>query len=228
MKIPLTKMGLPQVAVFPGMLLAIMVLIGFAWHKDIILNAKVVLVIEVVLLIVLVWVLAFFRDFERTIPEGTDILLSPADGKISDIEIVDEPEVGGKAIRIGIFLNIFNVHVNRVPCAVRVEKITYKEGEFKDARDPECARVNERNDVLMTRLDEPADKLVVRQISGAIARRIVCVAKVGDEFASGDRFGMIKFGSRTELYLPWRENAKVEVEIGDNVKAGLTVFVRYE
>ncbi|MCK5000128.1 MAG: phosphatidylserine decarboxylase, partial [Anaerohalosphaera sp.] len=145
MKIPLTKMGLPQVAVFPGMLLAVMVLIGFAWHKDIILNAKVVLVIEVVLLIVLVWVLAFFRDFERTIPEGTDILLSPADGKISDIEIVDEPEVGGKAIRIGIFLNIFNVHVNRVPCSVRVEKITYKEGEFKNAMDPESARVNESN-----------------------------------------------------------------------------------
>ena len=227
MKIPITKMGLPQVFVFPAMIVVVMLIIAFAGHKAI-MTGRAVLIVEILLVAVLVWVLAFFRDPERAIPAGEDILISPADGQISDIEIIDDERLGGKTIRIGIFLNVFNVHINRVPCAVRIEDIAYKEGEFKNALDPESARVNEANAVTMTRLCEPKDKLIVRQISGAIARRIVCVAKVGDEYSAGDRFGMIKFGSRTELYLPWRENAKVHVEIGDKVKAGLTVFVRYE
>ena len=92
---------------------------------------------------------------------------------------------------------------------------------------PESARVNESNDIAMTRLDTPAEKLLVRQISGAIARRIVCEAKTEQDFAGGERFGMIKFGSRTELYLPFREELKPLVKVGDKVKAGLTVFIRY-
>ncbi len=227
MKIPITKMGLPQVAVFPAMLLTVMLIIAFAGHKNI-MTGRIVIVVEIILIIVLAWVLSFFRDPERQIPPGDNILISPADGLISDIEIIDEPQLGGKTIRIGIFLNVFNVHINRTPSAVRIEEITYKEGEFKNALDPESARVNEANALLMTRLTEPKDKLIVRQISGAIARRIVCKAKPGDEFASGDRFGMIKFGSRTELYLPHRDNAKVLVKVGDKVKAGLTIFVKYE
>lgn len=94
--------------------------------------------------------------------------------------------------------------------------------------DRQSSKVNESNDILMTRLDEPTDRLLVRQISGAIARRIVCRTKSGDTLASGQKFGMIKFGSRTELYLPIRQQAKCQVKVSDKVKAGLTVLVRYE
>ena len=184
---------------------------------------------EVILLIVLIWVLAFFRDPVRQIPMGDNFLLAPADGVVADIEILeDRPEIGEKVLRIGIFLNIFNVHINRVPCAVRIESTTYKEGKFVNAMSSDCGRVNESNDISMTRLDEPTDKLLVRQISGAVARRIVCHAEKGQEFASGEKFGMIKFGSRTELYLPIREEAKCQVKVGDKVKAGLTILLRYE
>ena len=228
MRIPLTKYGMPQVVVFPHLVLLLMILAGFvgictelAWW--------ILLAIEAVLLIILGWVLAFFRDPERKIVCDELTLLSPADGLVSDVGVVDDDRFeGGKAFRVGIFLNIFNVHVNRVPCAVRIEGIEYKEGLFKNALDPESAQINESNSVTMVRLDEPTDKLIVRQISGAIARRIVCAAVDGDEFAAGERFGMIKFGSRTELYMPSRDNIKCLVKVGDKVKAGLTEIVRYE
>jgi len=227
MRIPLTKYGLPQVAVFPVIVAVIMIvtlMVGLKFKAA----PWVIVVIEILLVLVLCWVLAFFRDPLRIIPEGRDILLSPADGVISDIEIIEDcPWIEGKVLRIGIFLNIFNVHINRVPCGVRIDGIEYKEGKFKNACDPESARVNEANSVIMTRLDSPGDKLVVRQISGTIARRIVCATKAGDEFKAGDQFGMIKFGSRTELYLPHSDSVKVEVAIGDKVRAGLDVFVRY-
>ncbi len=228
MRIPLTKFGLPQVAIFPAIVLGIMVvalLLGLRFKT----GAVTIIIIELLLLVVLGWVLAFFRDPMRTISTDKDILLSPADGVVSDIEVIEDcPWIEGKVLRIGIFLNIFNVHINRVPCAVRIDGVEYKEGKFKNACDPESARVNEANAVLMSRLDEPKVKLVVRQISGAIARRIVCATKSGDEFKSGDQFGMIKFGSRTELYLPQNDSVKVKVAIGDKVRAGLDIFVRYE
>ncbi len=228
MKIPLTKYGMPQVVVFPHLVLLLMVAAGFvcvstgsAWW--------ILIIIEAVLLVMLGWVLAFFRDPERKIVCDKLTLVSPADGLVSDVGVIEDDRFeGGKAFRVGIFLNVFNVHVNRVPCGVRVEGIEYKEGAFKNALDPESAQVNESNSVTMVRLDEPFDKLIVRQISGAIARRIVCAAVDGDEFAAGDRFGMIKFGSRTELYMPDREELKCLVNVGDKVKAGLTEVVRYE
>lgn len=227
MRIPLTKYGLPQVAVFPAIVIGIMA-VALVLSLKFKLAPWSIVVIEIVLVLVLGWVLAFFRDPYRVIPAGSDILLSPADGVVSDIEIIDDCQwIDGKVLRIGIFLNIFNVHINRVPCAVKIEGVEYKEGKFKNAMDPESARVNEANSVIMTRLESPQNKLVVRQISGAIARRIVCAAKPDDEYKSGDQFGMIKFGSRTELYLPHSDSVKVEVEIGDKVKAGLDVFVRY-
>jgi phosphatidylserine decarboxylase len=134
--------------------------------------------------------------------------------------------IGGKALRIGIFLSIFDVHINRAPCNVKVEKITYKKGGFKDARDPQAGAFNESNDLFLTRKNEPFDKLIVRQISGAIARRIICEAKEGQELAGGQKFGMIKFGSRTELYVPTGEGVKCLVKVGDKVKAGLTPLIR--
>lgn len=227
MRIPITKYGLPQVVVYPAIVLAVMVGVLFVLKRQ--LPTWGVVVIELVLLAVLLWILSFFRDPQRQSPDGANILLSPADGVVSDIATVDEQTfVGGKALRIGIFLNIFNVHINRMPCAARAESVTYRKGRFINAMNADSGRVNESNDIGLTRLEEPVDKLLVRQISGAIARRIVCEAQVGEEFAGGEKFGMIKFGSRTELYLPIRDEATCRVEVGDKVKAGLTVLVRYE
>ncbi len=227
MRIPITKYGLPQVVVYPAIVLAVMVGVLLVLKGK--MPAWGVVVIELLLLAVLVWILSFFRDPQRQIPEGANILLSPADGVVSDIATVDEQTfVGGKALRIGIFLNIFNVHINRMPCAARVESVTYKKGRFINAMNADSGRVNESNDIGLTRLEAPADRLLVRQISGAIARRIVCKAQVVEEFAAGEKFGMIKFGSRTELYLPIRGEATCQVKVGDKVKAGLTVLVRYE
>ncbi len=233
MRIPLTKYGLPQVAVIPAALAAAMIVYwlvaryGFAQSEGRFLTC--VWLPEIILFIVLVWVLSFFRDPERQIPNDPTALLSPADGTITDIETVEnDPAFEHKAMRIGIFLSIFNVHINRAPCAVRVGKITYRPGQFKNAMSPHSGRINESNDVRMTRLKEPKDELMIRQISGALARRIVCTAKTGDELAAGQRFGMLKFGSRMELYVPMRDNAKCQVHIGDKVKAGLTILVKYE
>lgn len=224
MKIPITKYGTPQVVVFPLIVAFLMVL---AWF--IVPSGWPVVTTECVLLVVLGWVLAFFRDPERKIVCDEFTLVSPADGVVSDVGVVaDERFAGGKAFRVGIFLNVFNVHINRMPCSVRVEGVEYKEGAFKNALDPVSAQVNESNSVFMVRMDEPADKVIVRQISGAIARRIVCAAKSGDEFAAGDRFGMIKFGSRTELYAANRDQLRCLVQVGDKVKAGLTKVLRYE
>jgi len=227
MKIPLTKYGLPQVIVYPAIAAATMAAIAIGGTT--LLEAWALVTIEVILGAVLIWSLSFFRDPDRRCPRDRNLLLAPADGTITDIATVQEDDfIGEKALRIGIFLSIFNTHINRAPCNVKVEKITYKKGKFKNALNPESGRVNESNDLALVRTDEPTDKLIVRQISGAIARRIVCDTAEGRELSGGERFGMIKFGSRTELYLPIRDNAKCLVETGDKVKAGLTVLVRYE
>ena len=135
---------------------------------------------------------------------------------------------GGNALRIGIFLSIFDTHINRAPCNAKIENITYKEGKYKNAANPKSGQTNESNDLALTRIDNPKDRLIVRQISGSIARRIVCDASQGQLLTGGQKFGMIKFGSRTELYVPQRENMKCIVKVGDKVKAGLTTLVRYE
>ncbi|MCI0498528.1 MAG: phosphatidylserine decarboxylase [Planctomycetales bacterium] len=184
---------------------------------------------EAALLVVLIWVFSFFRDPYRTIVQDANLLLSPADGMVMAVETLDACEgFDGPVLRVEIFLSIFNVHINRIPCPVEIGKITYKPGRFLDARRPECSKVNEANEVEMFRLDEPKDRLLVRQVSGAIARRIVCTAKQGQHCTGGQQFGMIKFGSCTELYVPARSNLLCTVNKGDNVKAGLTVLARYQ
>ena len=225
-RIPLTKYGWPQVVVFPAVVLAAMIVWLLAGLMF--LPPWVITSIEVLLAIVLVWGLAFFRDPYRPVAADKNLLLAPADGKITDIETVENDYIGGTALRIGIFLTIFDVHINRAPCNVKVEKITYKPGKYKNAMNPESGRVNESNDLGLVRTDSPNDRLIVRQISGAIARRIICEIKQGQELTGGEKFGMIKFGSRTELYVPARKNVKCLVQIGDKVKAGLTPLVKYE
>jgi phosphatidylserine decarboxylase len=215
---------MPQALIYPLIVLALMAALFIFMPKGVLL-----VITEAALFLVFVWMLMFFRDPRREIPLDSRVLLSPADGTITDICEAEIPELGGKAMRIGMFLSIFNVHINRAPCAARVESVNYKKGKFINAMDAEAGRVNESNDILITRLDEPRDRLLVRQVSGAIARRIVCEAKPGQQYAQGATFGMIKFGSRAELYLPLKEAGyDIAVKIGDKVNAGLSPLVVYK
>jgi len=231
MHVPLTRYGLPQVVVFP-LLVCILLALLFLFVRPL----WILIPAGAFLLLVLIWMLSFFRDPSRTIVQDESVLYSPADGTITDITVVEDSELGAPALRIGMFLSIYNVHINRTPCSVLIEQVNYKKGSFKNAMSPESSRLNESNGILMTRLQAPAGRLLVRQISGAIARHIVCEAKEGAEYRQGEPFGMIKFGSRTELYLPAGDFSggegdrkyEVTVKIGDRVRAGLTPLVRYQ
>jgi len=222
MRLPLTRYGLPQVAVFP-----LIVFLAMAACLLFIKDARILVPVEIALFLVFLWMLSFFRDPARTINTDETVLLSPADGTITDIAVVDDSVLGKGALRIGMFLSIFNVHVNRVPCSVRIENVSYKKGQFKNAFSADAGKINESNDVLMVRLAEPKDRLLVRQISGAIARHIVCEAVEGAVYKQGEQFGMIKFGSRTELYLAAGSDYEAVVKPGDKVRAGLTPLVTY-
>jgi len=227
MRIPLTKYGLPQVVVYPAVVLV--AIIGFPLIMADFLPLWAIIATEIALVAVLIWAFMFFRDPERHCLQDSNLLLAPADGRITEIETIEETSfIKGPALRIGIFLSIFDVHINRAPCNVRIEKITYQKGKYLNAMNPQSGRLNESNELDMIRTDSPKDKLIVRQVSGAIARRIVCAASEGQKLAGSERFGMIKFGSRTELYVLVQENAKCLVQIGDKVKAGLTPLVKYE
>jgi phosphatidylserine decarboxylase len=227
MNIPLTKFGWPQVVVFPAIVLAALIILPLL--SAAILPAWAIITVEFVLALFFAWSLIFFRDPDRRSPSDKNLLLAPADGRITDIETINEDNfIGGSALRIGIFMSIFDVHINRAPCNVKIEKATYRRGKYKNAMSPKASLVNESNDLGLVREDKPQDKLIVRQISGAVARRIVCKAEPGQKLIRGEKFGMIKFGSRTELYMPISKSAKCLVKIGDKVKAGLTPIVKYE
>ena len=165
---------------------------------------------------------SFFRDPWRKIPadlpEGT--MLSPADGVISAIEFVaDHQSTGTKSVIIRIFLSVLNVHINRAPCDCTVQGVTYCEGKHLDARLEGSARVNESN--LIT-LKVGQETVGVRQVSGKLARRIVCPIHIGDLLLRGQRFGMIKYGSTTELILPRPDDVTLLVSKGDKVYGGIT------
>jgi phosphatidylserine decarboxylase len=226
MRIPLTKYGLPQVAVYPVVVVTGMLVAALAWPTST--SSWGLAALEAMLAAILAWALTFFRDPRRQIPPDDAMLAAPADGKVTDIETLDENKfIDGPALRIGIFLSIFNTHINRAPCEGTVETITYRKGRYINAMNPLSSKVNESNVLVMVRTNEPRDRLVVRQISGAIARRIVCAARQGQELARGEKFGMIKFGSRTELYVPADDRIECLVQVGDKVKAGVTPVARY-
>ncbi len=166
--------------------------------------------------------LAFFRDPNRAAPTDPNLIVAAADGTVTDIVELDENEVlKAKTRRVGIFLSIFDVHTNRAPIDGRIIYRQHREGLCVDARRADCS---EKNESMTWVIQNPRVTIVVRQLTGAIARRIVAWAKVGDELKKGDRFGMIRFGSRTELYLPL--NAEFLVKAGDHVLGGSTVIAR--
>lgn len=177
-----------------------------------------------------VWLftIAFFRNPKPTIPEDPLLMVSPATGTVADIEEVDEPHfIGGKALRIGIFLSVFDVHVNRAPLAGRIAYAHYKPGKFLDARHPDATHHNEANTLGMVADPQVYGelKILIRQISGLIARRIISIAGEGDDLERGELYGMIKFGSRTEVWLPIEYAHELKISIGDKMKCGETVLM---
>jgi phosphatidylserine decarboxylase len=166
---------------------------------------------------------SFYRDFEREIPAGEGLVVSPADGVVTDVVEVDEKEfLGGRALRVGIFLSPLNVHVNRSPVAATVERVVRRPGKMLKAYDPRA--IDENESALLGLATKDGLKLAVRQVTGALARRIVCAAEIGKNLERGERYGMIKLGSRTELLVPVGAGFECQVKVGDQVRGGLTVL----
>jgi phosphatidylserine decarboxylase len=191
------------------LLLAVGVLVAWRWP----LPGAVVLALAL-------FVAFFFRDPERRIPTDAGAVVSPADGKVVRIQPAGESSpLGPDALQVSIFLSIFNVHVNRAPVAGRIVDVKYQPGSFLPAFDHEASHRNEQN---VVRLEGRQGTVVFAQIAGLIARRIVFRKRVGDEVARGERVGMIKFGSRTDLFLP--ATADLKVKVGDHVSGGSTII----
>lgn len=224
MRIPLTPHGLPEMLLFTA-LLGGTGAAGLLWAP--LPGGPVVAVLAGATWL---FIMNFFRDPNRQ-PEavGPGVVLAPADGKVTDIIDVDGvPFIDGRAKRIGIFLSVFDVHVNRSPVAGRVAHTAHRPGGFLDARDPACADLNEAQDLGLLVADGEGGTfpVLVRQIAGLVARRIVCTAQRGQTLDAGERYGMIKVGSRTEVYIPHKRVASIDVEVGQHVTGGRDLIAR--
>ncbi len=179
-------------------------------------------ILSLVWLLLILYTFYFFRDPERAVPSDTGAVVAAADGVIVGIEEIEETEVVKATMkRVAIFLSVFDVHTNRAPVAGKVTYTERRVGKMLDARHPDATRLNECR---VWAIEHDHRTLVVRQITGAIARRIVAWAKVGQTVARGERFGMIRFGSRTEVYLPME--AEIVCKMGDRVQSGVSVIAR--
>lgn len=206
-KIPIAHEGYPfiAIAVFLSLIFAIT-------------GQSLLLVIS---LLASAFITYFFRDPERFVPVDETAIISPADGKIIVIEdVFDERFTNQEAIKISIFMNVFNVHVNRAPISGTVEKIIYSPGKFYSADSCKGAEQNEFCSIILD--TDHGDKIAFVQVAGLIARRIVCYLEQGDNIAAGKRFGLIRFGSRVDLYLP--KTMQPQVSIGQKVTAGETIL----
>ena len=215
--IPLTRHGFREMLIGTAVLALLAFGLGYVWWP-----------LAILVLPVLIWLFAFFRDPNRAIPAEEDLMVSPADGMVSDVtEVAGDPYLGGPAIRVGIFLSVFNVHINRSPCDARVLRSIYKKGKFINAMSHSRASdENESNTIVLGEEGSGRPVAVVRQIVGLIARRIVFQAKDGDVLARGQRIGMIKFGSRTELSIPLTLAPQITVRVGQSVRGGADVIAR--
>jgi phosphatidylserine decarboxylase len=217
-RLPIAPMGRAEVLLFGGVLFVLAVAAAFLIPYAAILPALLAL-----------FVVCFFRDPLRQIPTIPGAIVSPADGVVTDVEELDQvPFWDGPAIKIGIYLSVFNVHVNRVPETARVIEVRYVPGRFLDTRRLAAARVNEQCWTLFECEAAQHYLVAVKQIAGTFARRIVCEARPGAVLARGERFGMIKFGSRTELYLTRAPGLRVVVRPGDRIRGGSSVLAQYE
>ena len=205
MRIPIAKQGYP----FIVPLLGVTVLIGIISIKGAIFPALLTL-----------FVIYFFRDPERVIPSEAGLIVSPADGRIISIKNeADDNITGEKSVCVSIFLSVFNVHINRIPCEGSVTKTVYNSGKFLPAFCEKASLLNEQNSLV---IDHNNKKIVVRQIAGLIARRIVCWVKEGCQVTRGQRFGLIRFGSRVDLFVP--KEIELLIKKGDKVVGGRTII----
>ncbi len=215
--IPVAREGLPFIAVFlAATLLAAMWARGGGWGARTTLPAT--------LFVLTLFVVYFFRDPERRAPTDPDIVASPADGTVMSVaEVAGEAFMGGPATRVTIFLSIFNVHVQRAPLAGRVDAYAYRPGRYLPAWREEAGSENEQASLGLTTAEGP---VVVRQVAGLVARRIVTYPREGDSVARGERIGLIRFGSRVDLFVP--EGWEVLVGPGDKVRGGETPVARID
>ncbi len=219
MRLPLARYSIVDLFVMGGMLVASSVL---AW-------LYVSVWLAVPFLVMLVFLLFFFRDPARKIPDQAGVLVSPADGTVVEIEEVRNcPLVPGRTLKIGIFMSVFNAHVTRSPAVGTVTTLNHVPGRFFNALRARSSTDNESNSVLLNCPDVPGQIVLVKQIAGVLARRIVCRCKLGQRLERGESFGMIKFGSRVEVYLPYSQQLRVEVSKGQKIKAGSSVLLRYD
>ena len=213
MRIPIAKEGYPFILIFFLITLILLLLpqtrLGWGFWISVVITGFIVL---------------FFRDPERVIPPGENVIVSPADGKIILIQEVKYPALGDETYRqVSIFMSVFNVHVNRAPLAGTVENVMYHPGKFFVASLNKASLLNEQNSIILTRtMNGKPVRILVKQIAGLIARRIVCYAKPGVNYAKGERFGLIRFGSRVDLFLP--QQTTLAVKLNDHVKGGATII----
>ncbi|MEM7215849.1 MAG: phosphatidylserine decarboxylase [Pseudomonadota bacterium] len=208
---PVHKEGYPFIASFA----VLTIILGWIWDPLFYIGIALT-----------VWCALFFRDPKRVTPVSDELVISPADGKISHVgKIVPPAELGlgeEPMLRISVFMNVFNCHVNRSPMRGRISRIIYKNGSFLNAELDKASQDNERNSLV---LETERGEIAVVQIAGLVARRIVCWANQGDELVSGERFGLIRFGSRLDVYLP--EKATTMVAVGQIAIAGETVLATF-
>lgn len=209
--VPIHREGWPFIGVFA----LVTIVLGLIWEP-----------LFFVGLVLTAWCTYFFRDPERITPLDDDIVVSPADGVVSAIGPVVPPEELGLGsevrTRISVFMNVFSVHVNRSPVRGEISKIAYKPGKFLNADLDKASRENERNGVV---IESPHGQIATVQVAGLIARRILCFANEGEQLTAGERFGLIRFGSRLDIYLP--QSAVPQVAIGQNAIAGETVIAGF-
>jgi phosphatidylserine decarboxylase len=210
------RVGLAELVLIGGAFLLLAVAAAFVWWP--------LAVGPLVLCGLVVW---FFRNPRRQIPDHPGTIVSPADGKLVQIDRIDDPELG-PCVQFGIFLSIFNVHANRASLPGRVAGIRYRPGKFLNALRTESARENESLDLVLEETEAPGGRIRIRQITGQFARRIVCWAKLGEVFDRGEMFGMIKLGSRTELVVPDHPMLEITAELGDRLAAGSSVLGHYQ
>jgi phosphatidylserine decarboxylase len=180
--------------------------------------------LAIVITVIALWVAYFFRDPERTGQRGADIIVAPADGKLIMITEVDEPSfVGGRAQRLSIFMNVFNVHVSRYPVDGVVKYVHYNKGKFLNAAAEKSSLENEQSSV---GIEAGHNRILVRQIAGLVARRIVTYSQLGQAVKQGERMGIIRFGSRVDVFIPM--DARLEVPLGTLTTAGTTVLAKLQ
>jgi phosphatidylserine decarboxylase len=207
-KLPVAREGLPFIV--PGIIITALL---FYWEVN---------SVAIPLGLMILFTIYFFRDPERISNAGEDAVLSPADGTIIDIRHIEagNNNLGGPALKISIFMSVFNVHVNRIPVKGRISGITYNPGRFFSANLDKASEQNENNSVTLDAWN--GQRIVFVQIAGLIARRIACWIQAGDQVNAGQRFGLIRFGSRVDIYLP--PGTRTDIRIKERVTAGITVI----